>query len=377
MGLVHFSFGQVNFQEYWDRLSASSWYGNAGLRWVIASAVAVILWVVLRIAKSVLHRRMEAWSGRWKSEWPEAVAALLAQTRFWFLTIESLYLGSLVLDLPDKVRSIIGSIAIITLLIQAALWGNATLTFWLNRYVKRRIETDAAAVTTISAIGFLGRLVLWSLVLLLGLANLGVDITALIAGLGVGGVAVALAAQNILGDLFASLSIVLDKPFVMGDFIIVGDYMGTVEHVGLKTTRVRSLSGEQLVFSNNDLLQSRIRNYKRMQERRVVFSLGVTYDTPHEKLAAIPAAIREIVESQEQTRFDRTHFKEYGDSSLKFEIVYYMLTADYNIYMDVQQAINLEIYRKFEQDEIEFAYPTRTLYVKRAGEADEGIAGTR
>jgi len=367
---VHVPLGQADVQKIWNCLLEYSWYGNTGLRWAIALVVTIVLWIVLRVARAVLHRRMEAWSGRWKNEWPKAVAALLSRTRFWFLAIESLYLGSLVLNLPGKVRSITGSIAIVTLLIQAALWGNAILTFWLNRYVKRKVETDAAAVTTITAIGFLGRLVLWSLVLLLALANLGVDITALIAGLGVGGVAVALAAQNILGDLFASLSIVLDKPFVMDDFIIVDDYMGTVEHVGLKTTRVRSLSGEQLVFSNNDLLQSRIRNYKRMQERRVVFSLGVTYDTPYDKLAAIPAAIREIIESQEQTRFDRAHFKEYGDSSLKFEAVYYMLTADYNIYMDIQQAINLEIYRKFEQEGIEFAYPTRTLYVKRDAETE-------
>lgn len=370
MGRVNIPVGQADLQVLWDRLLDYSWYGNAGVRWVVALATAIVLWVILRVAKAVLQGRMEKWSGRWQSEWPEAVAALLARTRFWFLAIESLYLGTLVLVLPDKVRSIIDSAALLVLLIQAALWGNAFLTFWLNRYVKRRIETDAAAVTTISALGFLGRLALWSLVLLLALANLGVDITALIAGLGVGGIAIALAAQNILGDLFASLSIVLDKPFVLGDFIIVGDCLGSVEHIGLKTTRVRSLSGEQLVFSNNDLLQSRIRNYKRMQERRVVFSLGVTYETPHEKLAAIPAAICEIVGAQEQTRFDRAHFKEYGDCSLNFEVVYYVLTADYNVYMDIQQAINLEIYRKFEKEGIEFAYPTRTLYVKRSGETE-------
>lgn len=361
---------QFDVRESLHNLLNYSWYGNTGVRWILALAVAVALWLILRVAKAVLQRRMESWSGRWRSEWPDAVADLLSRTHFWFLAVESLFFGSLVLELPDKVRSIASSIAILVLLLQAALWGNAILSFWLNQYVKRRVETDAAAVTTMAALGFLGRLALWSLVLLLALANLGVDITALIAGLGVGGIAVALAAQNILGDLFASLSIVLDKPFVLGDFIIVGDCMGSVEHIGLKTTRVRSLSGEQLVFSNNDLLQSRIRNYKRMQERRVVFSLGVTYDTPHEKLTAIPATIRAIVQSQEQTRFDRAHFKEYGDSSLKFEIVYYMLTADYNAYMDVQQAINLEIYRNFEQEEIEFAFPTRTLYMKRTAETE-------
>jgi len=201
-------------------------------------------------------------------------------------------------------------------------------------------------------------------ILLLALDNMGVDITALIAGLGIGGIAVALALQNVLGDLFASLSIVLDKPFVIGDFIIVDDLLGTVERIGLKTTRVRSLYGEQLVFSNSDLLNSRIRNYKRMFERRILFSIGVTYQTPHEKLATIPGIIREVIESQEQVRFDRAHFKEYGDSALKFEIVYYVLVPDYNTHMDIQQAINLAIVRRFEEEKIEFAFPTQTLYLK-------------
>ena len=190
-----------------------------------------------------------------------------------------------------------------------------------------------------------------------------------------GGIAIALAAQNILGDLFASLSIVLDKPFVVGDFLIIGDFLGSVEKVGIKTTRLRSLSGEQLVFSNNDLLNSRIRNYGRMYERRVVFSLGVTYQTPSEKLKRIPDIVRkaveaqenvrEAVETQEDVRFDRAHFQKYGDFALIFEIVYYVLSADYAQYMDVQQAINLRIYEDFEENEIEFAYPTQTVYVSK------------
>jgi small-conductance mechanosensitive channel len=207
------------------------------------------------------------------------------------------------------------------------------------------------------------RLAVWSLVLLLALDNLGFNITALLAGMGIGGIAVALAAQNILGDLFASLSIVLDKPFVVGDFIVVGEQLGTVEYIGLKTTRIRSLGGEQIVFSNTDLLGSRIRNYKRMQERRVVFGFGVVYQTPHEKLQTIPGMVREIIGKLDRARFDRAHFKEYGDSSLNFEVVYYVLSADYNVYMDIQQAINLELFRRFQEDGIDFAYPTRTLYV--------------
>jgi len=170
------------------------------------------------------------------------------------------------------------------------------------------------------------------------------------------------------GDLFASLSIVLDKPFVMGDFIIVGSEMGTVEKIGLKTTRVQALSGEQLIFANTDLLQSRIRNFKRMQERRIVFTVGVIYDTPASKLADIPQMIRTIVESRENTRFDRSHLKEFGAFAVTFETVYYVLVPDYNVYMDVQQTINLALFEKFAAEGVEFAYPTQKLFV-------EGIAG--
>ncbi|MEQ8215048.1 MAG: mechanosensitive ion channel family protein, partial [Smithellaceae bacterium] len=200
--------------------------------------------------------------------------------------------------------------------------------------------------------------------LLLILDNLGFNITSLVAGLGIGGVAVALAVQNILGDLFASLSIVIDKPFVVGDFIVIDQLRGTVEHVGLKTTRLRSLSGEQLIFSNNDLLKSRIQNFKRMTERRVVFGFGVTYQTPQDKLPLINGIVREIIEKQEHVNFDRVHFKEFGNSALNFEVVYIVKDQDYNLYMNIQQAINLEMFRRFQEEKIEFAYPTQTLFVQ-------------
>jgi small-conductance mechanosensitive channel len=211
------------------------------------------------------------------------------------------------------------------------------------------------------------KVVLWAAVVLIALDNLGVHITTLVAGLGVGGIAVALAVQNILGDLFSSVTIILDKPFVIGDFIIVGDFLGSVEHIGLKTTRVRSLSGEQLVFANSDLLKSRIRNFKQMTERRIVFAFGVIYQTAADKLAAIPGLVREIVEAQPQARFDRAHFKAFGGSSLDFEVVYWVTNPDYNLYMDIQQAINLGLFRRFAAEGIEFAYPTQTLYVEKLG----------
>jgi small-conductance mechanosensitive channel len=359
--------------EYLKRWDVRQWdWSQLDLdRWIAALVIAAAALVLLQVVNSLVGRRARRLAEADRFRWAELVADLADRTKFPFLLIEALFLGSLVLLLPDRARSILNAVAIITLIVQAAIWGSATVTYLVTRYAKHRMEADPTSVTTISAVGVLGRIVIYSVAVLLVLDNLGVDITAMVAGLGIGGVAVALAAQNILGDLFASASIVLDKPFVLGDFIIVGSEMGSVERIGLKTTRVRSLSGEQLVFANNDLLQSRIRNYKRMLERRVVFSLGVIYGTPHEKVAAIPEMIREAVEAQEQVRFDRAHFKQFGHSSLDFEIVYYVLSADYNLYMDIQQAINLLIYQRFEKEGLEFAFPTQTIHLESLQYADD------
>jgi len=187
------------------------------------------------------------------------------------------------------------------------------------------------------------------------------------AGLGVGGIAVALAVQNILGDLFSSVSIIMDKPFEIGDFIVIGENSGTVEKIGLKTTRIRSITGEQLIVANSDLLQSRIRNFKRMNERRVVFSLGVAYQTPREELGAIPGILQGLLEGRSQVRFERAHFKGFGDFALQFECVYWITTPDYKTYMDIQQTVNMEILEEFSRRNISFAYPTQTLYVQRGG----------
>ena len=336
------------------------------LDWLIAAAVFLLLFVALRVVVAVVRRRIACWSEVSKTDWDDALCKVLDATRSWFLLLVSAYFALLIPDLREGLQPIVRSVAVIALLVQGALWGNALLEYKLLRYVERRLESDPASATTVSMLSFVGKLVLWTIVLLLALDNAGIDVTALIAGLGIGGVAIALASQNILGDLFSALSIVLDKPFVLGDFIIVGDLMGTVEKIGLKTTRVRSLSGEQLVFSNADLLQSRIRNFKRMYERRVVFSIGVTYQTAADKLEAIAGMIREIVASQDEVRFDRSHFKNFGDSALVFETVYYVLTPDYNRYMDIQQSINLALYRVFAKEGLEFAYPTQTIYLEKA-----------
>jgi len=346
-------------------LLQKSFYNNTVKEWLVALLVFVVIFLLMRILKAVIYGQIYKIATKTDNVWDNLAAELINRIKPFFLLTIALYLGSLLLSLPETIMDIIGKFVGVVILIQLAILGSYIISFWVNRHKKEKVELDAAAVTTFTAVGFIIRIILWSIIVLIALDNLGVDVTALIAGLGISGVAVALAVQNILGDLFASFSIVLDRPFVIGDFIIVDDHLGTVEHIGLKTTRVRSLSGEQLVFSNADLLTSRIRNYKRMFERRVVFSVGVVYQTPYEKLKKIPALIQEIIEAQEQVRFDRAHFKDYGPYSLNFEIVYWVKDPDYNIYMNIQQAINLAIFQGFEKKGIEFAYPTQLLYINK------------
>jgi small-conductance mechanosensitive channel len=259
---------------------------------------------------------------------------------------------------------------IVVALLQVAFWGGSLIDYLVNRRLEGELEDQAAQATSLNALKLVAKIVLWTLVILLILENLtGVEINALIASLGVTGVAVALAVQNILGDLFASLSITLDKPFVIGDSVRVDEFIGTVEHIGLKSTRVRSISGEQVIFSNSDLLSSRIQNLKSMERRRVTFTIGVTYETPLEKLRIIPLIVREIIDNLQDITLDRVHFNLLGDFSLNFEIVYYVETPDFYRYMDLQQAINLELVRRFAEEEIEFAYPTQTVLMEKTNQA--------
>ncbi|WP_245586259.1 mechanosensitive ion channel family protein [Solimonas soli] len=337
--------------------------GNSLLRWlyafIVAAAIVILVWAV----RGLVVRRLGAIARRTTTSLDDSLIAVVRRTKLWLAGLPALLIASRSLVLPDKLDGGLARAAEIAVIVQLGLWLAALLDFWIARSRERAAAENPGATTSLGALAFVGKLVLWSMLTLVVLDNLGIDVTAMIAGLGVGGVAVALAVQNILGDLFASLSIVIDKPFVVGDFIIVDDYMGTVEHVGLKTTRLRSLGGEQLVFSNSDLLKSRLRNYKRMRERRVVFKFGILYETPVAKLEKIADQVREIVVAQPTVRFDRAHFASFGESSYDFEVVYWMLDPDFNKYMDTQQAINLAMVRKFEAEGIGFAYPTRMLHV--------------
>ncbi len=350
----------------------SSFYNNPLSDWLLALTGSVLFFLALKGLVSIVRRRVRRLEDGTAAALNGIVPELLGKIHPVSLLFFSVFFGTQWLELPEIARGILRKAAFLVLLLQCALVGSTGIRYWTRHYRKKKLEVDANAATTLSSVGFLLRLLLWVIFLLIALDYLGIDITALVASLGIGGIAVALAVQNILGDLFASFSIVLDKPFVIGDFIIVDSFMGTVEHIGLKTTRVRSLSGELLIFSNTDLLKSRIRNFKQMQERRVVFSIGVTYQTLFEKIQAIPAILEAVVKARERVRFDRAHFKGYGPFSLDFEVVYWIDSPDYALYMDIQQTINLEIFRRFEGEGIEFAYPTQTLHFKSHPEKSPG-----
>ena len=338
--------------------------GNTLQSWLIAVCILIILFTILKITQSLVIHRLSKLAKLTVNQFDDLLVEVLKQTKFFILLVASAYLASYAITLKPSIAALWQKAVILILIVQGGLWASAGISFWLGRTIQKRMDQDTSSATTITFLGFVARLILWIIVLLLILDNLGVNITGLVAGLGIGGIAVALALQNILGDLFASLSIVLDKPFVIGDFVVVDSLAGTIEHIGLKTTRIRSLSGEQLIFSNNDLLKSRVHNYKRMSERRIVFSFGVVYQTPLEKLKAIKEIVSDIIEKQETARLDRVNFKEYGNSSLNYDVVYFVTGPDYNVYMNIQEAINLEIFRRFQEEGIEFAYPTRTIFIQ-------------
>ena len=329
---------------------------------MIAVGVVAAVLLIAATVRSLVRRRFAA-AHATDTDLDDWALDLANRTKLPLLFFPLLAAATGGLTLPHDVSAGLRTLGRLALIAQIAFWTGGMIELAWRRYGRSRTETDPAAITTVHAFRIASHAALWIVAVLVAIDNLGFDVTALVAGLGIGGVAIALATQSILGDLFASLSIVIDKPFVVGDFIRVGDDLGSVERIGLKTTRVRSLSGEQLIFGNADLLQSRIRNYKRMDERRVLFRLGVVYQTPGATLQRIPSLVREIIEAQPSTRLDRAHFAEFGASEYLFEFVYFVLSPDYNVYMDVQQSINHAIVAAFEQEGIELAYPTRTLFI--------------
>lgn len=348
---------------------------NAVSRWAMALGIALGLYLVAVLVKTAVLRRLAVLAPRTFTKLDDLAMRTLGSTYVLLLAVLALYAGSLVLELPARIEIIAARTAVIAFLVQLAVWGDQGVRSWRAVYHgDTGPALDGSRRGSMSILCFAMRMTLWLVIGLMILDNLGVNITTLVTSLGIGGIAIALAVQAILGDLFASLSIMLDKPFAVGDFIVVGDAMGSVEMIGLKTTRVRGLGGEQIIFSNADLLKSRIHNQQRMQTRRVAFFLRVTYATSEEQLRAIPAMVREAVEAEPAAMFERVHFCAYAESSLNFETVYHVNSADYLIHMETQQAIFLTLFARFTRANIEFAQPTRMVRLvdpaAGAGEAD-------
>lgn len=347
--------------RFWNQV----YLGNSLWHWAVAGGTALVMFAALMLVRRVIRSNYTRVASTPQRELWELPLKVASKTTGVFLFIVSIFSAVQTLEMPNKLRTVLLSALAIALFWQAGVWASTAVLAWLDRKREVSLTTDRSIVGTLDIIAVIARVLIWSLVLLLTLDNLGVNITALVAGLGIGGIAVALAVQNILGDLLASLTITLDRPFVVGDFITVGEFMGSVEQIGVKSVRLRSLSGEQIIMPNADLIGSRVRNFGRMVERRVVFKIGVTYETPREKLQRIPAMIRGFVEAQQPVRFDRCHLSNFGASALEFEAVFFVLTPDFNRYMDIQQAINFAILEAFETEAIEFAYPTQKLWLSR------------
>jgi small-conductance mechanosensitive channel len=337
--------------------------GNTIIDWVGAVLVTIAGATGAFVVAKYLCRRLTRIAVTSNTFVDDALASALGRTRITLLIVAGFYFGSQLLELTPRQEVFVNRAAIVALIIQMALWGDAAIRQWLVFCLEKARRDNAASTTSTAAIGFIARTAVWTVAVLMVLDNLGFNIATLVASLGIGGIAVALAVQNILSDLFASLSIVLDKPFVVGDFVIVGEELGTVEFIGLKTTRVRGLGGDQIVFSNAEMLKSRIHNQQRMVERRQSFVFRVSYDTTAEQLRRIAPMVREAIESHKQVRFDRAHFRSYGESALEFEAVYFMLTPDYNLMMDYQQEINLTIFERLARDGVAFGVPRREVFV--------------
>lgn len=336
----------------WLALLERPYFGNALSTWALALLLAVVAFVLLRRIVLTIARRFSKRAEAGGSKVAGILGEFLAKTSILVYLLAALSAGSMVLLLPARLDSLLRSLAVVAVLVQAGLWTTLLLDRWINWKVAS--EKEAGRSTAVTLLSFAGKLVLWCLIGLLSLENLGIDVTALIAGLGVGGIAIALATQNLLSDLLGSVAIALDKPFEIGDLIIVEDLSGTVEHIGLKTTRVRSIHGEQIVFSNADLLGSRIRNYKRMTERRVVLTLTLAGDTALEKIEALPAQIREDVSTITDLRFERAGFQSFSDHGLVWEVVFHVTRPDLDLYQDRLHQVNLAILRRARKEGVEF-----------------------
>ncbi len=339
-------------------------YGNSIADWLVGGIVAAAVWSGLSLLQRLIAARSKRYSTAHRSTPIRLLSYLVGNTKQFFFLALALDAAQESLSLTQRLQHIVWNVVLMLVLLQVGLWAGRSVRFYLEIKELER-GSDRLFAGSMDIINFVARLIVWALLILVALENLGVNITALLAGLGVGGVAVALALQNILGDLFASLSIALDKPFVVGDSLNIDAYTGSVERIGIKTTRLRSETGEQIILSNADILKSRVRNFGRMPEQRVLTTLRVAYETPSEQLAGIPKLLEDIVREQATARFERCHLKSLGESSLQFELSYFAQQPKLNPMLDLQQAVNLRIIVEFRRLGIEFAYPAQRVLLER------------
>lgn len=339
-------------------------FGNTVAAYLTACVALLGSFLIINIIVKHLVNRIKKLSEKTTTTIDDFLVTVLEKLAVPFLYILAVYISVKSLTWHPYFEKGINYIELAVVMIFAARLTIMFAQYGFKEYLTKS-GNDVTLERSLQGMLVVVKILVWGGAAILLLDNLGFKISAVIAGLGIGGVAVALAAQTILKDLFSYFSIIFDHPFKIGDFIIIGDLMGTVEHIGIKTTRIRSLGGEMLIFSNSDLTDSRVRNYKLMEKRRVVFKLGVVYETPTDMLKEIPKILEDMIKKIKDTVFDRAHFFSYGDFSLIFEIVYYVIGPDYNKYMDIQQEINIKIREEFEKRGIQFAYPTQTLYVKK------------
>lgn len=351
----------------WERLLGLAFWGNGLVQWVIAALAFGVTFTVLPLLRGYVIAKQRSWKADRVHDGVELVALLVSRTSRFVLWVVAIGVASAMLDLPPRVERGLKIVLVLAFWLQAGAWAVTSVRFMLDRHRGKSGSVDVARSGSFEIVMFLARLLIFALVFILALDNLGVNISALLAGLGIGGIAIALAVQTVLSDLFASLSIAFDKPFEVGDALQVDNETGTVERIGIKSTRLRATSGEQIIISNADLLKSRVHNHKRLHERRYAFTVNVTYDTPVETVRRIPRILEAAVRVHEpQVRFDRSHFARFADFALVFETVYFVLSPDYNLFMGIQQDINVRLLEQFEAEGIRFAFPTQTLNVEGA-----------
>lgn len=350
-------------KEYFNQVLSISVLGNEVKTYVIAALVLAGIFVFFRFLFMIIFKRLENYAKHTKTDVDDAVVILLERNRWVvFLVLAFLYID-VALTLPEGVNEIIKAFFNITAVVLAVRVAN----YWVC-YFTEKIALEKENTAEEFSVRFLAKAIkvlVWIFGILFLISSFGYNISSLIAGLGIGGLAVALAVQNILADLISCISIYLDKPFEVGDYIVVDTQMGTVKSIGIKTTRITSLQGEEIVMSNKRLTEVDINNYGKMKKRRVIILLGVVYKTPLTKMKAIPKNLKKIVESVDDTTFDRAHFKMFGPSSKDFELAFYVESKDYYTYMDRLEDVNLKIQQYFEKNKISFAFPTQTLYLKK------------